>query len=81
MRSSKGLKVFIMKNHIVAIAEEEVLNPESPADAKIIESAFEYTEELKQKKEEKSQYIDPDAMKKLAEDLNKRFPPQMLQKK
>ena len=80
-QASKGLKVFIMKNHIVAIAEEEVLNPESPADAKIIESAFEYTEELKQKKEEKSQYIDPDAMKKLAEDLNKRFPPQMLQKK
>ena len=51
-QASKGLKVFIMKNHIVAIAEEEVLNPESPADAKIIESAFEYTEELKQKKEE-----------------------------
>ena len=32
-----GLKVYVLKNHLVAIAEEETLDPDNPEDAKIIQ--------------------------------------------
>jgi hypothetical protein len=75
----KGLKVFVMKKHLVAIAEEEVLNPDNPQDAEEIRQSIENAKELQKQSEEKplafkkSPYFDPEAMKRISEDLNKNF--------
>ena len=64
----KGLQVYVTLNHLVAIAEEEVLDPENPDDAKIID---EYkTPEIKLPE---SKYVDPDALSKIAGDLKNNF--------
>lgn len=76
---NKGLKVFVMKKHLVAIAEEEVLDPNNPQDAEDIKRSMENAKQLQKRVEEqplafkKSQYFDPNAMKRISEDLNKNF--------
>lgn len=86
---TKGLKVFVMKDHLIAIAEEEVLNPDNPKDAEEISAircrtnkAKAPIEKLEKKevlmnfdrdKSKHSPYIDAEAMKRIADDLNKNF--------
>jgi hypothetical protein len=74
-QASRGLKTFIMKDHIIAIAEEQVLDPDNPNDAKQIQDALANIEKIEDNYPKKSQYLDPDAMKKLADNLNRRFSP------
>ena len=80
---SKGLKVFIMKDQIIAIAEEEVLDPGNSQDAEEIKRSMENMEKMQKQAAEleqsrllalkKSPFIDAEAMKKIAADLNKNF--------
>jgi hypothetical protein len=75
---TKGLKVFIMKDQLIAIAEEEVLDPDNPQDSEDIKQFIEQKkimDELEQNnnQELKTPYLDTEAIKKIAEDLNKNF--------
>ena len=77
---TKALKVYIAKDHLISIAEEEVLDPRNPQHAEEIKQSMENmkkrAEELEKKRLpalKKTPYFDPEAMKKVAEDLNKNF--------
>jgi hypothetical protein len=72
---AKNLRTFVPLDKIVAVAEEEVLDPNNPEDAKVIEQ---YHAELKKNLPEsktvfQNQYVDPDAMSKLADGLSQKF--------
>ena len=81
-QSTKGLKVFIMKDHVIAIAEEEMFDPNNPKDAEEIKRMEELVKKTAEAKLEAAkiaslpksgQFINPEAMKKFAGDLNKNF--------
>lgn len=73
---AKSLRTFIPLDKVVAVAEEEVLDPENPEDAKIIER---YKEEARKNippeasKVFENQFVDADAMSKLADGLRQNF--------
>lgn len=77
--SDKKLRTFFFINHIVAISEEEILDPSNPKDLKLIEEykqvnektmkkAAEHMEELKKKKQEteKDPYLDINSLSQFA---------------
>lgn len=38
LSQQNGLKIYVFKSHLIAIAEEETLNPDNPEDAKVIKN-------------------------------------------
>ena len=83
LKQTRGLKVFVTKDHLIAIAEEEVLDPENPQDAEEIKRAMAQMDKMKKQTDElekrklssaqKSPFVDPEAMKRIADDLSKNF--------
>lgn len=80
-RITKGMRTWVNRNHIVAIAEEEILDPKNPNDAKLIQ-------EMKNVIERKTvpapssvptqqafggAMLNPSALAQLAEDVKSKF--------
>ena len=80
-RIMKGLKTFVPMDCIVAIAEEEKLDPNNPEDAKAIQGIMEAKERLKTAPPPQvptgntfgTKTLDPAALSKLAQDVKTKF--------
>jgi len=60
-----GLKSYFFRAALVAIAEEQVLNPEDKKDAATIQEIKEVNHQLREKlkqEESKGEYVDPDRL-------------------
>lgn len=75
-QGAKQMRTWVAMQHIVAIAEEEVLDPNDPQDAKYIEACI---AEAKKQQETpppsalQGKTVDPEALAKLAADLQSKF--------
>jgi hypothetical protein len=75
--TNKALKSYFFIDHIIGIAEEEILNPTSPKDAEIIDEYKKTTEkageQLKESyeklKNEENQEIDIEALSQISEKI------------
>ena len=80
-RIMKGLRTFIPMDSIVAIAEEEKLDPNNPQDAKAIQGILEAKERAKNNPPPQvsannafgAKTLDPVALSKLAQDVKSKF--------
>lgn len=75
-----GLKSFFIWNHVIGIAEEEVLDPKNPKDAEIIEKQFKKPmEQIKEqfaqntKIDEPEKFIDPVKLTEQLKQLQSKF--------
>jgi len=66
-----GLKTYIFKHHLVAIAEEEVLDPDKPEDAEIIKKIEENKTELPPVKA--PDFLDVESITNIAKNLKDNF--------
>jgi hypothetical protein len=79
-RIMKGLKTFVPMGCIVAIAEEEKLDPNNPEDARAIKGIMDAKERLKTSPPPQvptggtfGKTLDPIALQKLAQDVKSKF--------
>jgi hypothetical protein len=77
-QASTGLKTYFYHNQIVAIAEEELLDPNNPDDAAIIEK-FQVVPPIAQPAPQvnipDSPYADADAMMEISQQLRNKYGP------
>ena len=76
-QASTGLKTYFYHNQIVAVAEEELLDPNDPEDASVIEKFQPVT--ISQPAPEvtvpEGQYMDADAMMEISRQLKEKWSP------
>lgn len=64
-----GLKMLFFKQAIVAIAEEEVLDPDDADDAEIIEEFKKESKNAKEVKANSSAYIEPEKLSEMLKNI------------
>lgn len=70
-----GLKSYFFMNGLISISEESTLDPENEADAQIINEMVEKNAEVREQYkvlENKSDYVNPDAMTDLLKNINQK---------
>ena len=80
-RIMKGIRTFVPMESIVAIAEEEKLDPNNPEDAKTIQGIMEAKERVKNNPPPQvptnnafgTKTLDPAALSKLVQDVKSKF--------
>ena len=73
-QATNGLKTYFFINNIVAIAEEEVLDPDNPEHAEIIRQ-FDTPKPQPQVSIPSGPYVDPDALAELSKQLRDNLKP------
>ena len=71
-QTNKWLKTFIFKSHLIAIAEEEVIDPEKPEHAKFLKSMNMPTPSLEIEPTQ-TKFVDPKSMGKIMKDIQTNF--------
>jgi hypothetical protein len=71
----KQLRTWVALPHVVAIAEEEVLDPDNPKDAKYIQECLDRAKKVENPPPNalQGQYLNPEGLSKLAGDLKDKF--------